>query len=113
MWLAERLRVRFVTALSVGAALVALLPTACSTTKDDLYPECELGEPQLKCFEPGSENFRSFGKGEPPPATPAHFDANNCQVIEEVGDGCCNAAATGPALIDGKCCYGFCTGSCC
>jgi hypothetical protein len=113
MRMAERLRVRFLTAISGGAVLVALLPTACSTTtKEDLEPECSTGKAEVVCYEPGTTHTVSDGKSTMPHPDP-HFDGKGCQVMDEVRDGCCNAAATGPELIDGKCCYGFCTGSCC
>lgn len=34
-------------------------------------------------------------------------------VKEEVETGCCNAAVSGPILVDGVCCWDFCTGACC
>jgi hypothetical protein len=34
-------------------------------------------------------------------------------VRHEVRDGCCVPARSGPALINGECCYGFCGGTCC
>jgi hypothetical protein len=107
--------VRFLTALSGVAALIALLPAACSTSEEGLQPECSGGErAEVRCFEPGSTNFKSVGKGSPNPNPPAaQFDDDNCQVLPQVGDGCCMPALTGPELIDGKCCYGFCTGWCC
>lgn len=109
-----RLRVRFLAVLC-GGLLLGSVPLACSgsTSKEDLKPTCSAGSPGTQCFAPGSTHFNEGLTPTPQPTPTPHFDANNCQVREEVRDGCCNAAVTGPELIDGQCCYGFCTGACC
>jgi hypothetical protein len=67
----------------------------------------------VQCFARGSTHFNAGNVPSPGPPPQAHFDANHCQLLGEVRDGCCNPAQSGPALIDGQCCYGFCTGTCC
>lgn len=81
--------------------------------KDALKPTCSGGQATIECYAPGSTHFNIGNVPNPPPAPLPHFDASNCQVKDEVSTSCCNAAATGPELIDGQCCYGFCTGACC
>lgn len=115
MSFAQQLRGRFLTALSGSLVVGAFLPLACSahTEKEKVEPSCSSGKPEVACFEPGSTHFNQGQVPDPMPDPPATFDANNCQVRAEVRDGCCNAAVTGPELVDGQCCYGFCTGACC
>jgi hypothetical protein len=109
------LRLRFLAALT-GSMVLGALPLACNSVdgeKEDLQPSCSSGSPTVQCFAPGSTHF-NFGNTPTPQPTPTPtFDANNCQVQSEVSTGCCNPAVTGPELIDGECCYGFCTGACC
>src|SRR6185503_11815124 len=109
------LRLRFLAVLSGGMALGAV-PLACNSAdaeKEDLQPSCSSGSPMVECYPPGSTHFNVGNVPNPPPLPTPHFDANNCQVREEVSTGCCIAASTGPELIDGQCCYGFCGGACC
>jgi hypothetical protein len=110
-----RLRFRLLSALSAGAVLVPL--TACSTDDDgeSLSASCHGRPSERVCFDPGTTHFNVGNlppDAQPPTPTP-QFDQNNCQVQEQVRDGCCNAAVTGPEFVDGKCCYAFCTGACC
>jgi len=112
---ARLLRARFMAVLAGGVALGAL-PLACNSvdaSKEDVKPSCSSGSPEVQCFAPGTTHFNTGESLDPPPPPTAQFDANNCQVREQVRDGCCIAATTGPELIDGECCYGFCTGVCC
>jgi hypothetical protein len=96
--------------------VLGALPLACNSAdgaKEDLEPSCSSGSPTVQCFAPGSTHF-NFGNTPTPQPTPTPtFDANNCQIQSEVSTGCCNPAISGPELIDGECCYGFCTGACC
>ena len=110
-----RLRLRLLSALSAGAVLVPL--TGCSTDDDDesLAAKCSGSPSEPRVFDPGTTHFNPGNlplDAQPPTPTP-QFDQNNCQVREQVRDGCCNAAVTGPDFADGKCCYAFCTGACC
>jgi hypothetical protein len=126
MSFAQQLRGRFLTALSSSLLLGGFIPLACGgamespskdpiepmdpaapvepvepPSKESLLPSCEMGgRGEVRCFAPGSVQ-----------GSPSLVDANNCQI--QVQDSCCNAAQTGPALIEGQCCYGFCAGSCC
>jgi hypothetical protein len=106
------LRLRLLAALGGGVALVPFV--ACSTDGDSLSAQCS-GQSERACFDPGTTHFntgeRPFDAQAPTP-TP-EFDQNGCQVRAQVRDSCCNAAVTGPDFESGKCCYGFCTGSCC
>lgn len=119
---AERLRSRILSALGAGALTGLFVPTGCGGTEtrakeQTLEPSsCGAERGQVQCFAPGSTHFNV---GEQPPDSGAPqlpepvFDENGCQVMEQVRDGCCNAAVTGPELIDGRCCYGFCASGCC
>jgi hypothetical protein len=112
---ARLLRARFVAVLA-GSVAVGALPLACNSvdaTKEDVKPSCNSGSSEVQCFAPGTTHFNTGETLDPPPPPTPQFDANNCQVREQVRDGCCIAATTGPELIDGECCYGFCTGVCC
>jgi hypothetical protein len=84
-----------------------------SITKTALTPSCRDGGGEVQCFARGSTHFNAGNVPSPGPSPQAHFDSNDCQLLGEVRDGCCNPAQSGPALIDGQCCYGFCTGTCC
>jgi len=91
--------------------------TACSSEEnpDSLSSKCSGRHSDTQCFAPGTTHFITgnvAGDAAPPTPTPV-FDQNQCQILEQVRDGCCNAAVTGPNFVDGQCCYGFCTGSCC
>lgn len=112
----RRLRLRFLAVLS-GGVLLGSLPLACSGETEARQLQtttCSSGARTMKqCFEPGSTHFNVGNTPMPPPTPTPRFDANNCQVRDQVSDGCCNPAEAGPELIDGQCCYGFCTGSCC
>ena len=117
---AARLRLRFLSAVSGSVLFGGVTPLGCSagdssaeTSQDALTPSCTQGQPAVECYAPGSTHFNIGNVIDPPPPPEPHFDANGCQVLGEVRDGCCNPAATGPAFIDGQCCYGFCTGACC
>ncbi|MBX3199522.1 MAG: ferritin-like domain-containing protein [Labilithrix sp.] len=80
---------------------------------------CTHGQKERSCFAPDGIITKSSGYGgrapdpdaAPPP--PPTREANGCVVMEEVMNGCCNAAISGPVLEDGKCCYEFCAGACC
>jgi hypothetical protein len=106
-----------VTAVSGSLAIAVLVPLACSadteTSKDTVQPSCSNGTPQVECFAPGSTHFNTGEVLNPTPPPAAEFDGNDCQVRAQVRDGCCNGAVSGPELVDGQCCYGFCTGACC
>ena len=113
---ARKLRLRFLAALSGTLVFGSALPLGCSSgepSKDDVMPSCNGGTPTVECYPPGATHFNQGNVLNPPPPPQAHFDAHDCQVQDEVSNGCCNAAVTGPDLIDGQCCYGFCTGACC
>jgi hypothetical protein len=86
---------------------------AVASKKEQLRPSCERGSGEVQCFAPGSTHFNVGNVPNPGPPPKAQFDANNCQVQHEVRDSCCVPARTGPALINGQCCYGFCSGTCC
>ena len=81
-------------------------------------PSCADGRKERTCFAPESILTKSSSYGRPldpdaaPPPPPTR-EANGCVVLDEVMNGCCNAAIAGPTLEDGKCCYEFCAGSCC
>jgi hypothetical protein len=74
---------------------------------------------ERQCFAPNAIITKSSGYGgaprdpdaAPPPAPTR--DANQCVVIDEVMNGCCNSAVSGPIFERGECCYEFCAGSCC
>jgi hypothetical protein len=91
------------------------VPTSASNVgkRAQLTPSCGTGHGEVQCFARGSTHFNVGNVPSPTPPPKAHFDANNCQVLHEVHDSCCVAASTGPELINGECCYGFCTGVCC
>lgn len=79
---------------------------------------CVDGRKERTCFAPESILTKNSGYGGRPdrdaaPPPPPTRDANGCVVLEEVMNGCCNEAISGPTLEDGKCCYEFCAGSCC
>jgi hypothetical protein len=86
---------------------------ASASNKERLRPSCERGSAEVQCFAPGSTHFNVGNVPDPGPPPKAQFDANKCQVQHEVRDSCCVPARTGPAFIDGQCCYGFCGGTCC
>lgn len=98
------------TPVAVGTRTAAEPQVA---TKDALKPSCGTRRGEVECFAPGSTHFNAGNVPDPVPPPKATFDGNRCQVRAEVRDGCCNAARSGPELIDGQCCYGFCTGACC
>lgn len=65
------------------------------------------------CFEPRSV-MRSVGTGQPDqPPPPSAYDKNGCLPKQQVSNGCCNAAVSGPRFQDGACCYGFPTNAPC
>jgi hypothetical protein len=84
-----------------------------SPAKAALTPSCGSSEGEVTCFAPGSTHFNVGNVRAPGPGPKATFDAHGCQVQTEVRNSCCNPAKSGPAFIDGQCCYGFCTGVCC
>ncbi len=111
----RRLRNRLLALLSGGVLTGPF--TACSSDEDpnSLSARCSGRHSATQCFEPGTTHFNPGNiPGDAAPQTPTPvFDRNNCQVLEQVRDDCCNAAVTGPDFVNGQCCYGFCTGSCC
>ncbi len=82
---------------------------------------CDFGQPGMQCFNAESmERMARTGYGQIPLEPPrtdeevqAAFLDNGCAKKEFIGDGCCNPAATEAVLVDGQCCYQFCTGACC
>jgi hypothetical protein len=118
---AFKLRIRVLSALGAGLMLTAFVPVGCVGSveneptppqqKQEMTPSC--AGAQVQCSPPGTTHF-NVGESPVPVQTPDPiFDSNGCQVTEQVRDGCCNPPKTGPELIDGKCCYGFCAGDCC
>jgi hypothetical protein len=117
----KKLRVRILGALNLTLLAAAFHVAACgssesSTGKTGLgSTTCTKGTLEVTCWSPHETHFNV---GNVPPGTPVTtpapiFDANGCQAVEQVADGCCNAAAGGPEFDNGQCCYAFCTGSCC
>lgn len=116
----KKWRVRIVGALSLSLLAASFDVVACGSSDEPARGKlgsvtCAKGTLEVQCWAPHETHFNV---GNVPPGTqvttPAPiFDANGCQTVEQVADGCCNAAAGGPEFDNGQCCYAFCTGSCC
>jgi len=116
------LRNRILSALGAGLLLGLTSPAGCAGRNEtsggagerNVEPlQCSSGTPAVSCWPPGTTHFNSGQTPNPAPLPEPVFDANGCQIVEQVRDGCCNAAASGPDFVQGECCYGFCTGACC
>jgi hypothetical protein len=79
---------------------------------------CDWGKPEQACYtheqlESQWNNPGGWGGDSAPDAGPAPWDANGCLPAENVQDGCCNKAVSGPIKSGSTCCYVHCTGGCC
>src|SRR5262245_59060955 len=105
----RRLRLRLLAVLS-GGVLIGASSACLSDDAESLGAKCSGHTSATECFDPGTTHFVTGNvRGDAQPQTPTPvFDQNNCQIQEQVRDGCCNGAVTGPSFVNGKCCYGFC-----
>lgn len=92
-------------------------PAPESPATPDASATCEWGTPEEACYthdELEAQYGSSPRGGDVPDAGPPPWDPNGCLPPEDVRDGCCNVAVSGPRVMpSGKCCYVHCTGSCC
>lgn len=83
----------------------------------DASTACEWGKPQEACYthaELEAQYYSPPRGGDVSDASPPPWDDNGCLPPENVRDGCCNVAVSGPTLTaSGTCCYVHCTGGCC
>lgn len=106
---------------SSGNTVPPSTPTANPPSKPDASVPpgtCDWGKPEEACYtheqlEAQWNNPGPWGGDSAPDAGPAPWDANGCLPAENVQDGCCNKAVSGPIKSGSTCCYVHCTGGCC
>ena len=111
----KRLRTRILCALNASVLIPVLEMVACGDSGLSDVKCSNQKTAEVTCWAPHETHF-NVGNVLPstPVTTPAPiFDANGCQDVHQVADGCCNPAAAGPEFKNGQCCYAFCTGTCC
>ncbi len=95
-------------------------PVGDAATADSDAAVCASGKPSRECFDEASmKAMFAPGRGGdvggdaavviPPDA----YDPSGCVAMKYAQNGCCNPAVTPGERVGDKCCYTFCTGSCC